>query len=143
MADDDDEDGDNMFFDLHGTTMAGGGAAASDESRTMIRPVENAADWAQEVERVVPSLKVVIRHDAKDWRAHVEQMQVGCSCSQFISFITVRLTTNQSAIHLSWPRPNLVVLPPTSRRVWTRLAPVKSTSTVNYLGCYRHSGIHK
>lgn len=34
----------------------------------------NAAAWKTEVERVMPQLKVTIKSDNKDWRAHVEQM---------------------------------------------------------------------
>ena len=28
-----------------------------------------------QVERVLPSLKITVRQDAKDWRAHLEQME--------------------------------------------------------------------
>ena len=34
----------------------------------------DANEWKLEVERVIPSLKVHIRTDNKDWRTHVDQM---------------------------------------------------------------------
>ncbi|CAG0880335.1 unnamed protein product [Darwinula stevensoni] len=34
----------------------------------------NAEEWRLEVERVLPQLKVTLRNDMRDWRAHVEQM---------------------------------------------------------------------
>lgn len=34
----------------------------------------DAADWALEVERVLPQLKVTVRTDNKDWRIHLDQM---------------------------------------------------------------------
>ncbi|VDP85982.1 unnamed protein product [Echinostoma caproni] len=33
------------------------------------------ADWQLEVERVLPQLRITIRNDAKDWRAHLEDMR--------------------------------------------------------------------
>lgn len=39
--------------------------------------MENTVDpeeWRQEVERVLPSLKVHYRSDNRDWRLHYEQM---------------------------------------------------------------------
>merc|ERR1719242_542158 len=32
-------------------------------------------DWREEVERVLPSLKVTVRADHKDWRSHIDQME--------------------------------------------------------------------
>ncbi|KAJ1565558.1 Intraflagellar transport protein 57, partial [Cladochytrium tenue] len=40
-----------------------------------IEPKADPAEWALEVERVAPMLKVQITNDNKDWRIHVEQMQ--------------------------------------------------------------------
>lgn len=36
----------------------------------------DAEEWKLEVERVLPSLKVHIRTDNKDWRSHLEQVYV-------------------------------------------------------------------
>ncbi|KAA0186216.1 Estrogen receptor beta like 1 [Fasciolopsis buskii] len=33
------------------------------------------ADWQLEVERVLPQLRITIRNDSKDWRAHLEDMR--------------------------------------------------------------------
>ncbi|CAL8090010.1 unnamed protein product [Calicophoron daubneyi] len=33
------------------------------------------SDWQLEVERVLPQLRITIRSDAKDWRAHLEEMR--------------------------------------------------------------------
>ena len=30
--------------------------------------------WRLEVERVAPSLKITVKSEARDWRAHLEQM---------------------------------------------------------------------
>ncbi|XP_014671724.1 PREDICTED: intraflagellar transport protein 57 homolog [Priapulus caudatus] len=40
----------------------------------ILESVTDAAEWKLEVERVLPSLKVHIRTDNKDWRSHLEQM---------------------------------------------------------------------
>lgn len=32
-------------------------------------------NWRLELERVLPKLKIVIRTDPRDWRAHIEQMK--------------------------------------------------------------------
>lgn len=37
---------------------------------------QDAAEWKLEVERIVPQLKITIRTDNKDWRVHMDQMQV-------------------------------------------------------------------
>jgi hypothetical protein len=34
----------------------------------------DAEAWSLEVERVAPHLKVTLRHDGRDWRSHLEQV---------------------------------------------------------------------
>ncbi|CAH1261420.1 IFT57 [Branchiostoma lanceolatum] len=76
MMDDDDEiEEEETFLDLEGLKKQ----SMKNESEGS-KPVEimesttDAAEWKLEVERVLPSLKVHIKADNKDWRAHFEQM---------------------------------------------------------------------
>ncbi|KAJ3204168.1 Intraflagellar transport protein 57 [Dinochytrium kinnereticum] len=42
----------------------------------MIKPTVDPAEWKLEVERVTPMLKVQLPNDNKDWRIHIEQMNI-------------------------------------------------------------------
>ncbi|KAK0150146.1 Intraflagellar transport protein 57 [Merluccius polli] len=46
----------------------------SSKPEAILESSVDAAEWAQEVERVLPQLKVTIRTDNKDWRIHLDQM---------------------------------------------------------------------
>lgn len=39
----------------------------------MIQSKINEKDWIIEVERVAPKLRVQVKNEAKEWRAHIEQ----------------------------------------------------------------------
>ncbi|XP_043269962.1 intraflagellar transport protein 57 homolog [Venturia canescens] len=74
MADFDEEDEDVMHIDditkLYGEQMDN--ALKPDnilESKT------DTEEWKLELERVLPQLKVTVRTDSRDWRAHLEQMK--------------------------------------------------------------------
>ncbi|XP_019625993.1 PREDICTED: intraflagellar transport protein 57 homolog isoform X2 [Branchiostoma belcheri] len=75
MLDDDEIEEEETFLDLEGLKKQ----SMKNESEGS-KPVEimesttDAAEWKLEVERVLPSLKVHIKADNKDWRAHFEQM---------------------------------------------------------------------
>jgi len=69
-ADDSDDDAD-VFLDLNSTAKAG--KEVSKENQIMLSNTSS-EQWRLEIERVTPSLKVTVRSDNKDWRAHVEQM---------------------------------------------------------------------
>lgn len=80
-AEDEDEGG---FLDLDAVGFgtfssnfgaASGPAAIEEPKKEILQSETNANDWKLEVERVMPSLKLTIRADAKDWRTHLEQMQ--------------------------------------------------------------------
>lgn len=90
QSDDDEEDDDNdetnvgvggggNVLDLRPTRSGGVGAAANGHSAaSATAAVTTAMDtesWRLELERVLPQLKVVVRTDARDWRAHWEQMR--------------------------------------------------------------------
>ncbi|CAL8347466.1 unnamed protein product [Merluccius merluccius] len=46
----------------------------SSKPEAILESSVDAAEWALEVERVLPQLKVTIRTDNKDWRIHLDQM---------------------------------------------------------------------
>ncbi|KAG8587262.1 hypothetical protein GDO81_005616 [Engystomops pustulosus] len=49
-------------------------SAESSKPAEILESNTDAAEWYLEVERVLPQLKVTVRTDNKDWRAHVDQM---------------------------------------------------------------------
>ncbi|KAJ3278728.1 Intraflagellar transport protein 57, partial [Borealophlyctis nickersoniae] len=67
-----DEDEDEMYIENLPTT------AKPDETKISppIKPKIDPAEWKLEVERVSPMLRVQIANDNKDWRIHVDQMQL-------------------------------------------------------------------
>merc|ERR1719427_2360845 len=69
-ADDSDDDVD-VFLDLNSTAQAR--KEVSKQNQIMLSNTSS-EQWRLEIERVTPSLKVTVRSDNKDWRAHVEQM---------------------------------------------------------------------
>uniref|UniRef100_A0A914W4J4 Intraflagellar transport protein 57 homolog n=1 Tax=Plectus sambesii TaxID=2011161 RepID=A0A914W4J4_9BILA len=74
LADDDDDAG---FLDLQGLHEVGGGGRLNldgEVTKEILQSDTDAMAWKLEVERVMPSLKITIRQDAKDWRMHLEQM---------------------------------------------------------------------
>lgn len=44
-----------------------------DEDKQVIQSKTSEKDWIIEVERVAPKLRVQVKNEAKEWRAHVEQ----------------------------------------------------------------------
>jgi hypothetical protein len=87
MADDDDDDDENAgYFDLKPVSAVPDvvgqicvqrgyntsvlphlqtSSASTTTSKTILKSDTNANEWAVEVERVVPSLKIIVRQDAK------------------------------------------------------------------------------
>jgi hypothetical protein len=67
VADDDDDDG--GFFDLNAavqSTPGGANQVAGEQiNKEILKSDTNATEWALEVERVTPTLKIVVRQDAK------------------------------------------------------------------------------
>jgi hypothetical protein len=88
--DDDAEDGGGGMGDAVGAFGAGGGRRGDDGGdgndglpfggkggaarQDILKADVGAAAWRTEYERVLPQLKVQIRADSKDWRAHVAEM---------------------------------------------------------------------
>ena len=62
------------------TGEAGGEVGSGGGEGERFRPEEILASttdhelWRLEVERVAPSLKITVKSEARDWRAHLEQM---------------------------------------------------------------------
>lgn len=67
---------DESFLDLAGLKNLKNVSETSESSKPqeILESTTDAIDWKLEVERVMPSLKVTIRTDNKDWRTHVDQM---------------------------------------------------------------------
>jgi len=83
LDDDDDDDLEDEFDDVRPDSVAGAdgndgdlpfGGSATGVKLDIMKPDVDAAAWRTEYERVLPQLKVQIRTDNKDWRAHVAQM---------------------------------------------------------------------
>uniref|UniRef100_A0A915IR71 Intraflagellar transport protein 57 homolog n=1 Tax=Romanomermis culicivorax TaxID=13658 RepID=A0A915IR71_ROMCU len=74
--DDDDEDEADVL-DLEGLQRSSKrNFESSLTERSVLRSQTNVNDWKNEVERVTPSLKIVVRPDAKDWRSRIEQIRI-------------------------------------------------------------------
>lgn len=73
---DDDMDGmdEAAAIPQHDDEAPFGSLGSTKIKQTILTSQIDAAAWKTEVERVMPQLKVQIRTDNKDWRAHVEQM---------------------------------------------------------------------
>ncbi|XP_034950679.1 intraflagellar transport protein 57 homolog [Chelonus insularis] len=74
MADCDEEDDDILHIDditkLYGKTMED-----VQKPDNFLESQTDAEEWKLELERVLPQLKVTIKTDPRDWRAHLEQMK--------------------------------------------------------------------
>ncbi|XP_071957784.1 intraflagellar transport protein 57 homolog [Antedon mediterranea] len=72
----DDIEEEGSFLDLAGLQNLQAATANMESSKpeNIMESTTNADEWKLEVERVMPSLKVHIRTDNKDWRTHVDQM---------------------------------------------------------------------
>ena len=53
---------------------SGGVAGERDRPAEILQSDMDAERWKLEVERVAPGLKVTVRVESRDWRAHLEQM---------------------------------------------------------------------
>ncbi|XP_022098486.1 intraflagellar transport protein 57 homolog [Acanthaster planci] len=76
MADiDEDLEEEESFLDLEGLrNLKTKDTGETSRIEEIMESTTDASEWKLEVERVVPSLKVHIRTDNKDWRTHVDQM---------------------------------------------------------------------
>ena len=62
--------------------MAGAAAAGAATDAAAAAVIESAIDpteWRLELERVGPQLQFSVQRDAKDWRAHLDTMQLNQS----------------------------------------------------------------
>lgn len=62
---DDDDDVETGFYDAPVVDSGTAATGVGDNVHVMLNSDINARDWALEVERVTPSLKIVVRQDAK------------------------------------------------------------------------------
>lgn len=65
---------DGDVLDLRDVRNVGKGEHNSTDATTTTVPMDSES-WRLEMERVLPQLKVVVKADARDWRAHWEQMR--------------------------------------------------------------------
>uniref|UniRef100_A0A182JDK0 Uncharacterized protein n=1 Tax=Anopheles atroparvus TaxID=41427 RepID=A0A182JDK0_ANOAO len=82
VSDESDDEGRNGLFDLSfsdpGRAGAGpmGASARKEPGREYkMDTLSDSEAWRLELERVLPQLKVVVKTDPRDWRAHLEQMR--------------------------------------------------------------------
>lgn len=62
---DDDDDVETGFYDAPVVDSGTAATGVGDDTHIILSSDTNARDWALEVERVTPSLKIVVRQDAK------------------------------------------------------------------------------
>ncbi|XP_035915319.1 intraflagellar transport protein 57 homolog [Anopheles stephensi] len=73
---DDSDDERNGLFDLSFSDPARSAAHTRKEAREYkVDSLSDSEAWRLELERVLPQLKVVVKTDPRDWRAHLEQMR--------------------------------------------------------------------
>ncbi|XP_050084526.1 intraflagellar transport protein 57 homolog [Anopheles aquasalis] len=75
---DESEDERNAMFDLSFTdqkTLNRRSTAAQRKDEYKVDSLSDSEAWRLELERVLPQLKVVVKTDPRDWRAHLEQMR--------------------------------------------------------------------
>lgn len=75
---DESEDERNGMFDLSFTdqkTLNRRSAAVQRKDEYKVDSLSDSEAWRLELERVLPQLKVVVKTDPRDWRAHLEQMR--------------------------------------------------------------------
>uniref|UniRef100_A0A182SQM3 Uncharacterized protein n=1 Tax=Anopheles maculatus TaxID=74869 RepID=A0A182SQM3_9DIPT len=73
---DDSDDERNGLFDLSFSDPARSAAHTRKETREYkVDSLSDSEAWRLELERVLPQLKVVVKTDPRDWRAHLEQMR--------------------------------------------------------------------
>lgn len=72
-----DEEDENLLHidDLHNMRVRNKTFTDSQKPDDILESTTNIDGWKLELERVLPQLKVTIKTDAQDWRAHLEQMQ--------------------------------------------------------------------
>uniref|UniRef100_A0A1B6ET33 Intraflagellar transport protein 57 homolog n=1 Tax=Cuerna arida TaxID=1464854 RepID=A0A1B6ET33_9HEMI len=76
-AEDSEEDEDNLLHidDLQNITNINKSLLESQKQEEILESNTNTEEWRLEIERVLPLLKVTIKTDSRDWRAHLEQMK--------------------------------------------------------------------
>ncbi|XP_054263754.1 intraflagellar transport protein 57 homolog [Macrosteles quadrilineatus] len=97
-AEDSDDDEDNLLHidDLQNITNINKSLLESQKQEEMLESNTNSEEWRLELERVLPKLKVTIKSDSRDWRAHLEQMKQYQSSLQ-----EVMSSANSQLQHLS------------------------------------------
>lgn len=71
---DDDDDQDILHIDDI-TKLYGQNMSETQKPDNILQSNTNRDEWQLELEKVLPRLKVTIRTDSRDWRAHLEQMK--------------------------------------------------------------------
>ncbi|XP_058124141.1 intraflagellar transport protein 57 homolog [Anopheles ziemanni] len=82
VSDESDDEGRNGMFDLSfsdpgrsGIGAIGANARKEPGREYKVDSLSDSEAWRLELERVLPQLKVVVKTDPRDWRAHLEQMR--------------------------------------------------------------------
>lgn len=72
-----DEEEENLLHidDLQNLRVGNKTLTDSQKPHDILESTTNTDGWKLELERVLPQLKVTIKTDARDWRAHLDQMQ--------------------------------------------------------------------
>ncbi|XP_011699103.1 PREDICTED: intraflagellar transport protein 57 homolog [Wasmannia auropunctata] len=74
MADYDDDDQDILHIDDI-TKIYGQNISETQKLDSILESTTNREEWQLELEKVLPRLKVTVKTDSRDWRAHLEQMK--------------------------------------------------------------------
>ncbi|XP_063975472.1 intraflagellar transport protein 57 homolog [Diachasmimorpha longicaudata] len=74
MAEYDEEDDDVLHIDDI-TKLYGAAMDDVQKPENILESQTDTEEWKMELERVLPQLKVTIKTDSRDWRAHLEQMK--------------------------------------------------------------------
>ncbi|KYN00004.1 Intraflagellar transport protein 57 like protein, partial [Cyphomyrmex costatus] len=74
MAEYDDDDQDILHIDDI-TKIYGQNISETQKLDSILESTTNREEWQLELEKVLPRLKVTIKTDSRDWRAHLEQMK--------------------------------------------------------------------
>lgn len=74
MAEYDDDDQDILHIDDI-TKLYGQNASETQKLDSILESKTNREEWQLELEKVLPRLKMTVKTDSRDWRAHLEQMK--------------------------------------------------------------------
>lgn len=90
ISEDSDEDQDRkMNFNFNGIDN-GGKADLFNNNNLRFDTLSDSENWRLELERVLPQLKIFVKNDPRDWRAHIEQMKTYITNIDTVNFIPIR-----------------------------------------------------